>query len=98
MRRAIVRIGESRVKFELIDLVKFRPEALGWHFRYPQLRPGFAILLAPRIMRPTRLLLRAAIEAGHAPYPGSSDAARHRAWRQDDQDQRPCQTVIEGFK
>ena len=25
------------VEVELIDLVKFRPEALGWHFRYPQL-------------------------------------------------------------
>src|SRR5262249_14984375 len=29
-------IDESRVEVELIDLVKFRPEALGWHFRYPQ--------------------------------------------------------------
>ena len=36
MRSAIVRIDESRVEVELIDLVKFRPEALGWHFRYPQ--------------------------------------------------------------
>src|SRR5262245_5881670 len=36
MRRAIVRIDESRVEVELIDLVKFRTEALGWHFRYPQ--------------------------------------------------------------
>ena len=36
MRSAIVRIDDSRVEVELIDLVKFRPEALGWHFRYPQ--------------------------------------------------------------
>ena len=36
MRSAIVRIDESRVEVELIDLVIFRPEALGWHFRYPQ--------------------------------------------------------------
>ena len=36
MRSAIVRIDESRVEVELIDLVKFRPESLGWHFRYPQ--------------------------------------------------------------
>ena len=36
MRSVIVRIDESRVEVELIDLVKFRPEALGWHFRYPQ--------------------------------------------------------------
>jgi len=36
MRCAIVRIDESRVEVELIDLVKFRTEALGWHFRYPQ--------------------------------------------------------------
>jgi len=36
MRSAIVRIDESRVEVELIDLMKFRPEALGWHFRYPQ--------------------------------------------------------------
>src|SRR5215813_1791895 len=36
MRSVIVRIEESRVEDELIDLVKFRPEALGWHFRYPQ--------------------------------------------------------------
>jgi len=35
MRSAIVRIDESRVEVELIDPVKFRPEALGWHFRYP---------------------------------------------------------------
>jgi hypothetical protein len=34
MRSAIVRIDESRVEVELIDLVKFRPEALGWHFRF----------------------------------------------------------------
>jgi len=33
MRSAIVRIDESRVEVELIDLVKIRPEALGWHFR-----------------------------------------------------------------
>jgi hypothetical protein len=36
MRSAIVRIDESRVEVELIDLVKFQPESLGWHFRYPQ--------------------------------------------------------------
>jgi hypothetical protein len=36
MRSAIVRIDESRVEVELIDLVKFRPEVLGWHFRSPQ--------------------------------------------------------------
>jgi len=36
MRSAIVRIDERRVEVELIDLVKFRTEALGWHFRYPQ--------------------------------------------------------------
>src|SRR5262245_5833408 len=36
MRSAIVRTDESRVEIELSDLVKFRPEALGWHFRYPQ--------------------------------------------------------------
>ena len=36
MRSAPVRIDESRVEVELIDLVKIRPEALGWHFRYPQ--------------------------------------------------------------
>src|SRR5262245_33132532 len=35
MRSGIVRIDESRVEVESIDLVKFRPEALGWHFRYP---------------------------------------------------------------
>ena len=40
MRSAIVRIDESRVDVELIDLVKFRAEALGWHFRYPQLQQG----------------------------------------------------------
>jgi IS1 family transposase len=32
MRSAIVRIDEGQVEVELIDLVKFRPEALGWHF------------------------------------------------------------------
>ena len=36
MRSAIVRIDESRVEVELIDLVIFRSESLGWHFRYPQ--------------------------------------------------------------
>jgi len=40
MRSAIVQIDESRVEVELIDLVKFRLEALGWHFRYPQHTPG----------------------------------------------------------
>ena len=46
MRSAIVRIDESRVEVELIDLVKFRPEALGWHFRYPQLHfLAFVILM-----------------------------------------------------
>jgi hypothetical protein len=40
MRSAIVRIDESRVEVELIDPVKFRPEALGWHFRYPQPSTG----------------------------------------------------------
>jgi hypothetical protein len=29
-------IDESRVEVELIDLVKFRPEAIGWHLQYPQ--------------------------------------------------------------
>jgi len=31
------------VEVELIDLVKIRPEALGWHFRYPQgvIPPGY---------------------------------------------------------
>jgi hypothetical protein len=43
MRSAIVRIDESRVEVELIDLVKFRPEALGWHFRYPH-RPQMSAI------------------------------------------------------
>jgi len=38
MISAIFRIDESRVEVQLIDLVKFRLEALGWHFRYPQVR------------------------------------------------------------
>jgi hypothetical protein len=46
MRSAIVRIDESRVEVELIDLVKFRPEALGWHFRYPQEQKGQKVLSA----------------------------------------------------
>jgi hypothetical protein len=43
MRSAIVRIDESRVEVELIDLVKFRPEDLGWHFRYPQANNLYAM-------------------------------------------------------
>ena len=35
MKSAIVRIDESQVEVELIDLVKFRPEVFGWNFRYP---------------------------------------------------------------
>jgi len=44
MISAIVRIDESRVEVEHINLVKFRPEALGWHFRYPQVDRTFAWL------------------------------------------------------
>jgi hypothetical protein len=45
MRSAIVRIDESRVEVELIDLVKFLPEALGWHFRYPH--PEYGLTAIP---------------------------------------------------
>jgi hypothetical protein len=42
---SIVRIDEGGVEIELIDLVKFRPEALGWHFRYSQ--GVYSLLLLP---------------------------------------------------
>src|SRR5262245_44972894 len=42
MRSVNVRIEESRVEDELIDLMKFRPEALGWHFRYSQVSVAMA--------------------------------------------------------
>src|SRR5262249_52756165 len=43
LRIATVHIDERRVEIEFINLVKFRPEALGWHFRYPQARAHLGI-------------------------------------------------------
>src|SRR5215468_9017058 len=102
MKSAIVRIDESRVEVELIDLVKFRPEAFGWNFRYPQaslidvwrekqLSCGLhrsTACAAPIPPAPWRFRCRRGLPPQRTP--GSPDHSEPRAR---DQDARPLQAL-----